>query len=216
MHADVPLLDTTAPNPLEFFQIWLNLPAASKLANPHFAMSWSEDVPRLLATSPSGARTEVVCIAGRLSDGTTLLEPLAPPPDSWASSVDNDVAIWTCTRPGPLDVPPARGGQKASACTLRRDRVGVGAQRSTSPRRRAAARRRAGHRGRMKAEFLSSGRPLPSRCGSMAVRYYPELEVRQAFATPTDHSRWRGPTRILLAPNRPLCRHADGASSAPG
>ena len=39
VHAEMfPLLDTQAPNPLELFQIWLNLPARNKMAAPHFTM----------------------------------------------------------------------------------------------------------------------------------------------------------------------------------
>ncbi len=35
-HAEMfPLLDKNKPNPLELFQIWLNLPKAKKFAQPH-------------------------------------------------------------------------------------------------------------------------------------------------------------------------------------
>ena len=41
-----PLLERDEPNPLELFQIWLNLPAADKMVEPYFTMLWNEDLPR--------------------------------------------------------------------------------------------------------------------------------------------------------------------------
>ena len=99
VHSEMfPLLDTKAPNPLELFQIWLNLPARSKMAEPHFTMFWAEDVPSFTATDAEGLKTEVASIAGRIGpvDGEPGEGgPLAPPPDSWASRPEADVAIWT-------------------------------------------------------------------------------------------------------------------------
>ena len=46
-HAEMfPLLADDRPNPLELFQIWLNLPAERKLVDPSFTMLWGRDVPR--------------------------------------------------------------------------------------------------------------------------------------------------------------------------
>ena len=93
VHAEMfPLLDQNNDNPLELFQIWLNLPAAAKMSEPHFTMFWSQDIPRLLARDSDGRTTEVAVIAGLLQGAG---KPLPPPPDSWAAQLDADVAIWT-------------------------------------------------------------------------------------------------------------------------
>jgi redox-sensitive bicupin YhaK (pirin superfamily) len=86
-----PLLKADAPNPAELFQIWLNLPAKNKMAEPHFTMFWHEEIPVLQATDAAGKRTEVVCVAGMLQGE----QALPPPPDSWASEPDSDLAIYT-------------------------------------------------------------------------------------------------------------------------
>jgi len=99
VHAEMfPLLDREHPNPLELFQIWLNLPASHKLVDPYFTMLWDDAIPRV--TLDGG---EITVIAGAL-DGAA---PPAPPPDSWASDPASDLAIWhvrllpgaTCTLP---------------------------------------------------------------------------------------------------------------------
>jgi hypothetical protein len=81
-----PLLDPTRPNPVELFQIWLNLPASDKLVAPYFTMLWDRAIPRVTADG-----VEITVIAGKLGDA----RPLAPPPSSWASRADADVAIWS-------------------------------------------------------------------------------------------------------------------------
>ena len=92
LHSEMfPLLDRTGPNPLELFQIWLNLPSTSKLAPPRFAMLWNHAIPRHVAHDAEGRATTVTLVAGRLEG----LEAPPPPPDSWAARPDTDVAIWT-------------------------------------------------------------------------------------------------------------------------
>jgi len=86
-----PLLQRDQPNPLELFQIWLNLPSADKLAEPHFAMLWDKQIPRCSFLDDQGRETKVTVIAGRLGDA---IAP-SPPPRSWASRADADVAIWS-------------------------------------------------------------------------------------------------------------------------
>jgi quercetin 2,3-dioxygenase len=90
-HAEMfPLLDTSGPNTLELFQIWLNLPAADKMVEPHFTMLWDHDIPRIVHTDERGATVEITVIAGELEGHV----PPAPPPASWASRSEADVAIW--------------------------------------------------------------------------------------------------------------------------
>ena len=115
VHAEMfPLLDADQDNPLELFQIWLNLPARSKMAPPHFTMFWSDQIPRRVSADDSGRQTEVAVIAGALQGAG---KPLAPPPDSWAAQPQSDVAIWTITmQPGARWTLPAA----AAAGTQRR------------------------------------------------------------------------------------------------
>ena len=40
-----PLVHSHKPNHLGLFQIWLNLPAKSKMVKPSFAMFWNNDIP---------------------------------------------------------------------------------------------------------------------------------------------------------------------------
>jgi redox-sensitive bicupin YhaK (pirin superfamily) len=104
-----PLLDRNGANPCELFQIWLNLPAADKMVDPYFTMLWGEDLPRLIAADANGRTTEITVIAGALDD----LHAPSPPPDSWASRPEADVAIMHVVfEPGAAyDLPPARGAE---------------------------------------------------------------------------------------------------------
>ncbi len=103
VHSEMfPLLDRDGPNPVELFQIWLNLPAANKLVVPHFTMLWDDRIPRL----EPDAGVEVTVIAGALEG----LVPPPPPPHSWARSAEHDVAIWHVTiAPGARWTLPAAG-----------------------------------------------------------------------------------------------------------
>ena len=115
VHSEMfPLLDATAPNPLELFQIWLNLPARNKMVAPHFTMFWAEDIPRFTATDAEGRTTHVASVAGRIGPVQGAPGeggPLAPPPDSWAAQPDADLAIWTIKMaPGARWTLPAASG----------------------------------------------------------------------------------------------------------
>jgi len=106
VHSEMfPLLSQTEKNPLELFQIWMNLPKSAKFVAPYFSMFWHEQIPLVTVGAP-GARAEVTVIAGEFGDQRAP----SPPPDSWAARPEADVAIWTLRmQPGAtLDLPPAR------------------------------------------------------------------------------------------------------------
>lgn len=85
-----PLINQDSDNPLELFQIWLNLPKASKLVDPYFKMLWGESIPKYLYTDDSGKKTRVEVIAGNIDN---QIAP-TPPPDSWAADANSEIAIW--------------------------------------------------------------------------------------------------------------------------
>ena len=126
VHSEMfPLLNATEPNPLELFQIWLNLPAKNKMVEPHFTMLWNERIPRLVHHDAAGRVTTVTVVAGALPGAP---DPLAPPPESWASQPDADVAIWTLhLAPGAEWTLPAAKGAGTGAGAG--NGVGVGTQR---------------------------------------------------------------------------------------
>src|SRR6187551_240293 len=63
-----PLLNKEKDNPLELFQIWLNLPKAKKFAPPHFAMLWSDAILTYTSKDVNGKTTSVRVIAGKVEN----------------------------------------------------------------------------------------------------------------------------------------------------
>ncbi len=108
VHSEMfPLLSQDADNPLELFQIWLNLPKVDKFVEPHFSMLWNEQIPHIVSGGGNAPRAEVTVIAGAFGDQ----RPPAPPPHSWASRTDADLAIWTVQMQNgaSIELPPATG-----------------------------------------------------------------------------------------------------------
>ena len=90
-HAEMfPLVNRDSGNPLELFQVWLNLPAVDKMVDPYFTMLWSDITPRHIAKDDDGRLTEITIIAGPLEGH----EAPTPPPNSWAARSEADVAVW--------------------------------------------------------------------------------------------------------------------------
>jgi redox-sensitive bicupin YhaK (pirin superfamily) len=89
-HAEMfPLLNQDKDNPLELFQIWLNLPKKSKMVQPHFKMLWAESVPKFSVASPTG-QAQIEVLVGKLGQNQSANTP----PNSWAADPNNHVAIY--------------------------------------------------------------------------------------------------------------------------
>jgi hypothetical protein len=179
VHSEMfPLVRRDEPNPLELFQIWLNLPAADKMVAPYFSMYWNERIPRVEVPG-----VEVVVVAGALG----AVSPIAPPPNSWAARAEADVAIWTIAlAPGArFTVPPARAGVnralyvfRGSGVSIGGTRVGVGHRAVVDPDAALAL-----EGGDARTEILMlQGRPI----GEPVASYGPFVmnssqEIQQAF-----------------------------------
>ena len=111
MHAEMfPLESENADNPLDLYQIWLNLPPEDKMVPPAFKMLWAPTIPLYRHASDNGAVATVKVIAGTytpVEQGPSLVPP-TPPPSSWATRPDTDLAIWlVCLQPGASITLPA-------------------------------------------------------------------------------------------------------------
>jgi redox-sensitive bicupin YhaK (pirin superfamily) len=85
-----PLIKKEEENPLELFQIWLNLPKKNKMVAPHFKMLWREAIPNYVHEDSNKKITKIEIIAGKIGKHKAP----APPPDSWAADPKNEVAVW--------------------------------------------------------------------------------------------------------------------------
>ncbi|UXH80705.1 pirin family protein [Roseateles amylovorans] len=236
VHAEMfPLLRTDQPNALELFQIWLNLPADSKMVEPHFTMFWSQDIPRQTFLDDAGHATEVVIIAGALpvpdsSNGHGsapdslhggVAKPLAPPPDSWASRLHSDLAMWTLRMaPGARWVlPPALGdGTRRKLYFFAGSRIRVDGQSvpvSSSIEVRAGATVELVNGDEPGELLMLQGRPI----GEPVAQYGPfvmntEQELRQAFEDyrRTEFGGWPWPDTAPVHGEEDgrFARHADG------
>ena len=217
VHAEMfPLVKRDQGNPLELFQIWMNLAASRKMANPHFAMTWASDIQRRIDVDADGRATAITVIAGALGDA----RPAPPPPDSWAADPAHDVAIWTLSLAphARWTLPAARPGTQRMLYHFRGTGLAIGGR--AVPARHAA--RLAGERdallenGATPSELLLlQGRPI----GEPVAQYGPfvmntRAEIQQAFQDyqRTQFGGWPFADDAPVHPRETprFARHADG------
>jgi len=171
-------------------------------------------------------------IAGRLQDGNTAsgeqgnVQPLAPPPDSWAAREEADIAIWTLRMSAGArwTMPPARTGTRRHLYLFKGGPVTVGGETAHGP---AAIEVRADVpielvNGEDESEFLVlQGRPI----GEPVVQHGPfvmntQAEIMQTFA---DYQRtrfggwpWPDAAPVHGRDAARFARHPDGHHDGPG
>jgi redox-sensitive bicupin YhaK (pirin superfamily) len=217
VHSEMfPLLRPDGPNPLELFQIWLNLPGTDKFVEPHFGMLWDQNVPRITVHDAEGRSTDIVVVAGHL--GNVAAPP--PPPKSWAARHDTDVAIWT-VKMAPdarFTLPAAPRTSTRSMYFFKGNKLRV-AEQHIPRNSRVVLRPEAEvtlHNGNEAAEFLLlQGRPI----NEPVVQYGPFVmnsrsDIQQAF---DDYRRtgfggwpWASDGPVLPRSVGRYAKHADG------
>jgi hypothetical protein len=217
VHSEMfPLLDPSAGNPLELFQIWLNLPSQDKLVDPHFAMFWQHAIPTHVVRDSAGRATVVTLIAGRLAEHAAP----APPPKSWAARPEADVAIWMLRlEPGAtFAMPPAVRGSNRSLFFFRGSTLRISGREISA---------RHGVEVRADAEALLENGPEPSELLLLqgqpirepVVQHGPfvmnsRAEIEQAFVDyqRTHFGGWPWPSDEPVHPREEgrFARHADG------
>ena len=226
VHSEMfPLLERDRANPLELFQIWLNLPRADKMVEPHFTMLWRETHPDGCRARRRRARHRGHRRRRAARRRRVVTEPPSPPPSSWASRADADVAIWTIKmEPGARwTLPPAAAGTNRTLYFFRGSALTVGGRAiapyhavDAAPRRRGAARERA-RRGRAAAAAGPAHRRAGAAYGPFVMNT--RAEIQQAFP---DYQRtrfggwpWPRTIRCTRASRPRFARHADGRIEEP-
>ena len=93
LHGEMfPLIHEDTENPLRLFQIWLNLPAVSKMTEPQYKMLWHENIP----IAKLGDDVKVKVILGEYN-GVKSIDAL---PYSWAKDPNHHVGVAL------VDLPP--------------------------------------------------------------------------------------------------------------
>jgi len=88
-HAEMfPLVSMEEENPLEIFQVWLNLPAKSKMVPPDYKMLWSDEIPTT-SVGMGEHKSNLRIIAGEWHG----VKSLNPNPNSYAMEPKHRVNI---------------------------------------------------------------------------------------------------------------------------
>jgi len=216
-----PLLKQEESNPLELFQIWLNLPKSDKFAEPHFAMLWNETIPVHVEKDENGHETRVEMMAGSLAD---LIAP-DPAPNSWAANPDNEVAIWYIEMQANASwiLPAASEGINRTLYFFQGDQLSINGSgvRSGNAAELQPSVKATLQNGSEKGRFLLlQGRPI----GEPVVNYGPfvmntQAEIQQTYRDYQENQfggwPWSKPDQVHPPHKGRFALHADGREEFP-
>ncbi len=214
-----PLISQTSPNTAELFQIWLNLPKADKMVDPHFKIFWSEGIPSVRIEDAAGRVTHVTVVAGTFGDARAP----SPPPSSWAARAEADVSIFSIKMDAEatLDLPPVREGTIRTLYFFKGKELSVNGRAFTKHSGIEVSGAQTLVAGADPVEVLVlSGRPI----GEPVVQAGPfvmttEADIHHAFADyrRTQFGGWPWEEHAPVHPREQgrFARHADGTLEQP-
>jgi len=204
-------------NPVELFQIWLNLPGEDKLAKPHFAMLWEGEIPRHVFKDDAGRSTEVTTVAGELSASARrrhaqIMGRRAPIPTSRSGPWRLEAgATWT--------LPPAKNPEAIRhALLLRRlqHQKSTTARSPSTPRRGPVGHRSEARSRQRRRRAVAAPRPPHRRAVAQHGPFVmnSRAELQQAFSDyqRTQFGGWPWPANdpVHERESGRFARHVDG------
>ena len=221
-HAEMfPLLNTENDNPMELFQIWLNLPSRAKMVEPHFKMFWREQTPQLAIGDHAGRKTTIDLIAGHYADSAAL----TPPPDSWAANADHHVNIWTVKieAEGEWQLPAHCAGLNRMIYFYRGDQLEIGGKTLTAGHGVVAMSDKTllFRNGKQESLLLIlEGKPIAepvAQHGPFVMNSREELQATFLDYQRTQFGGWPWPDQDQVHGAEPVrfARHADGREEFP-
>jgi redox-sensitive bicupin YhaK (pirin superfamily) len=227
-----PMVHEDQDNTLDLFQLWLNLPAKSKMVAPDFTMFWGKDIPRVCHVDAQGKRTDVEVVAGDYqavdpepSGELQSAKALRPPISSWASEPGTDVAIWILRmEPGAsITLPPATALARRALYLTTGTALRVGERRFDE---RVMVEVQAHQNAPLRNEstetievLLLQGRPIGEPVAARGpIVMNTEQEVAQAIRDfqRTEFGGWRWPSLATTFGTVPrFAKHPDGREEHP-
>lgn len=215
------LRNIDAPNTLELFQIWLNLPRKNKMVEPDYKMLWHEDIPVVKIQDTEAKTTQVKVIAGNFNNA----KPIAPPKNSWAADAHNHLAVWLIQmEPGATLLLPVAPKEINRALyfykgeTLLVDEQNIENYHSIQLKADKKVQLKAGEQ--PVSILLLQGKPI----GEPVVQYGPfvmnsEAEIQQAFMEyrATEFGGWPWPDKEFVHPREKgrFAKYPDGTMEQP-